>query len=351
MYSGLMSTDLEGKITELNPAGASILGYQPAQLRATGLREILAELQSSSAVPGDVATPQIRREITYTHPRGERRILGISESPLVVPELGAVGYVYNFQDLTEEKRREAEYRAKDRLASLGRLAAVIAHEIRNPLASIAGSVKLLRDVADLDDDRVKLIGIVSRESERLNKLASDFLLYSREQRFEFRDVDVVRLLEETLLLVEHHPSFGSAYRLERKLPRHPVIVCADADKIRQVFWNICDNSLKAMRQGGTLSAEIQDGDGRNVRVTLSDTGIGFTNAQLEKLFEPFQPGFDNGTGLGLAIVYQIVEGHRGRIQVESTRGKGARFLIVLPRVQPKASSEQPHFAGSAALAS
>jgi signal transduction histidine kinase len=118
--------------------------------------------------------------------------------------------------------------------------------------------------------------------------------------------------------------------LKRKLPSHPVLAWADADKVRQVFWNICDNSLKAMPQGGTLTAEIQGENSQIVCVVLADTGIGFSKAQIEKLFEPFQPGFANGTGLGLAIVYQIVEGHHGKIQVGSTPGKGSRFLIELP---------------------
>src|SRR5712692_7764225 len=281
MHSGLMSTDLEGTITELNPAGAAILGYRADELKGAHLWTILSALESGGRGTRDPSSPQIRKEVTYFHPRGGQRILGISESPLVIPETGVVGYVYNFQDLTEEKRREAEYRAKDRMASLGRLSAGIAHEIRNPLASIAGSVKLLQDMANLDEDQAKLISIVRRESERLNKLVSDFLLYSRDQRFEFRDVDVVNLLEETLLLVEHHPLFSPGCRLERKFPRRAVMVCADADKIRQVFWNICDNSLKAMMdQGGTLAAEIEESSSSNVRVVLSDTGIGFTSAQL-----------------------------------------------------------------------
>src|SRR5205807_7669040 len=114
--------------------------------------------------------------------------------------------------------REAEYRAKDRMATLGRLSAAIAHEIRNPLASIAGSVKLLESLAELNEDRAKLIAIVSRESDRLNKLISDFLAYSRPQRFEFHDADLVNLLEETLLLVEHHPLFHPACRVERRVP-------------------------------------------------------------------------------------------------------------------------------------
>ncbi|MGD0225405.1 MAG: ATP-binding protein [Terriglobia bacterium] len=330
MREGLLSTDLEGAITELNPAGAEILGRQFDELRGGPVDVVFRGLADDHFSSPGAALPLTRQEITYLHPRTGPRIIGVSLSPLMVPTIGGVGYVYNFQDLTEEKRREAEYRTKDRMATLGRMAAGIAHEIRNPLASIAGSVKLLQSISELDEDQAKLITIVSRESERLNKLASDFLLYARDQRFEFHRVDVVNLLEETLLMVEHHPLFSPAIHIDRKLPRRPVNMLADADKLRQVFWNICDNSLKAMPEGGTLTAQAEE-VGKRVRVVLGDTGIGFTSVQLDKVFEPFQSGFSEGTGLGLALVYQIIRAHQGSIQVDSQPGKGARFVIDLPR--------------------
>ncbi|MGH9454690.1 MAG: sensor histidine kinase, partial [Terriglobia bacterium] len=181
------------------------------------------------------------------------------------------------------------------------------------------------------DDQAKLIDIVNRESSRLDKLVSQFLTYSREQRYEFRPVDLVNLLDETLLLLEQHPRFNKGFLIQRNFPQRPVTISADADKMRQVFWNICDNSLKAMPDGGRLTAEIADEPGREVQVTLADTGVGFSAEQLERIFEPFQPKFRNGTGLGLAIVYQIIQGHHGRIQVNSKQGEGSRFLIRIPR--------------------
>ncbi len=338
MREGLLSTDLEGAITELNPAGEEILGHRIEELRGRNIETIFRgwvdEIPSS-----DASSPLARQEITYRHLLRGHRILGVSSSPLVIPAVGIVGHVYNFQDLTEQKRREAEYRTKDRMATLGRMAAGIAHEIRNPLASIAGSVKLLHSIGQLDEDQENLIAIVSRESERLNKLVSDFLLYSRDMHFEFHRVNVVTMLNETLLLVEHHPLFSPQVHIQRKFPEHDVTLLADADKLRQVFWNICDNALKAMPDGGSLTAEVEE-EGERVRVALGDTGFGFTPAQLEKVFEPFQSGFSKGTGLGLALVYQIIRGHKGSIEVESEQGKGARFMISLPRETVSAASGQ-----------
>jgi len=331
MRGGLITIDLGGSIQDLNPAGATILGLEPVEIVGKGILTILPSLQGGESSATSLA-PITRREIPYRHPRKEEeRILGISASPLEVPETGIMGYIYTFQDLTDEKRREAEYRAKDRMATLGRMASGIAHEIRNPLASIAGSVKLLQSIVDLNEDQAKLIDIVRRESGRLDRLVSNFLAYSREQQFEFQSVDLVNLIEETLILLQQHPMFGRGCTINRSLPAHPMMASVDADKMRQVFWNICDNALKAMPQGGTLTASIEDGTGQDIRVVFTDTGVGIASGQLDRLFEPFDSRFSNGTGLGLAIVHRIVKAHHGHVRVDSEPGKGTRLSIELPR--------------------
>jgi len=343
MRDGLVSTNLEGLVSELNGSGAAILGLKPEELRGKPIQSLFPSLQTGSLSNHVAYAFPTRQEVVYLNPRAERRILGVSVSPLMVPEIGVVGFVYNFQDLTEEKSREAEYRTKDRMATLGRMAAGIAHEIRNPLASITGSVKLLQSISSLDEDQSKLIEIVSSESKRLNKLVSDFLLYCRDQRHEPQQVDVVNVIEETLVLLSHHPLFGANIRVAKRLPAGPLTIWADADKLRQVFWNISDNALKAMPEGGELRVQVEEASERMVRVTVSDTGVGFTEQQLEKVFEPFQSGFSGGTGLGLAIVYQIMQGLRGTIQVESKAGKGARIVLELPKQPTPVVAEQVRF--------
>jgi len=331
MRDGLLTTDLEGVVSELNGSGAAILGLKPEESRGKLIQSFFPGLQTGTVSFPSANACSARQEVAYVSPRAEKRVLGVSVSPLMVPAIGVAGFVYNFQDLTEEKRREAEYWTKDRMATLGRLAAGIAHEIRNPLASITGSVKLLQSISRLDEDQTKLIEIVSHESERLNKLVSDFLLYCRDQRHEPQKVDLVKVIEETLVLLSHHPLFGGNVRVEKHFPSRLPTVWADPDKLRQVFWNISDNALKAMPDGGVLTVLAEEAGERTVRVTLSDTGIGFSEQQLEKVFEPFQPGFSGGTGLGLAIVYQIMQGVGGAVRVESKAGQGTRFILELPK--------------------
>ena len=341
MRDGLVSTNLEGLVSELNSSGATILGLKPEDLRGKPIPALFPGLHTGTLSFPAANNFPTRQEVGYVNPRGEHRTLGVSVSPLMVPDIGVVGFVYNFQDLTDEKRRETEYRTKERMATLGRMAAGIAHEIRNPLASITGSVKLLQTLSRMDDDQTKLIEIVSHESERLNKLVSDFLLYCRDQRYELQQVDLLKVIEETLVLLSNHPLFGDKIRVERRFPAGPLNVWADPDRLRQVFWNISDNALKAMPAGGTLTVQAEEAGAKSVRIILADTGIGFTEQQLEKVFEPFQPGFQGGTGLGLAIVYQIMQGLGGTVRLDSSAGKGARFVLELPKRAAPILAVQP----------
>jgi two-component system, NtrC family, sensor histidine kinase PilS len=325
--SGLITTGLDGRITLVNGAAQRLLERTPAELVDTPVHKLFLD-----PLP-NLESQQAHGEVRFDAPTKFRKTVRVRVATLTVPERGDLGYVYVLDDLTEIRRLEREVRMQDRLAAVGRLAAAIAHEIRNPLTSIAGSVSMLSGVPEMNEDHRRLLDIVTRESQRLNSIITDFLAYSRTKQYHFDKVDLVQLVEDTLTLMQHRMTAeNTGISIERRFAGSQAWTIADGDKIKQVFWNFCENAVRAMKGGGGLTVTLES-FGEDWQIGFTDTGAGMSPQQIEKIFEPFQSNFEGGTGLGLAIVYQIVQAHGGKVWARSKPGQGTTFVLRLHRLE------------------
>ncbi|PYS54802.1 MAG: hypothetical protein DMG13_06785 [Acidobacteria bacterium] len=318
LASGIVTTDLEGRIYLFTRAAEDITKYRAEQALRLTIWEVFPGMlrQISSA----------RFEIPTTRHDGRSIHLRFAVSPVMIDEKNTAGYVWCFDDVTELRVLEQQVRQKEQMAAIGAMSAGIAHEIRNPLASIVGSFNLLKTDLNLSSDQHQLVDIITRETERLNRTITEFLSYARPASPKRSAVELSGLISETVQLMRNSPELKPSHKIETRL--RAVKAEVDESMMRQVFYNLASNAFKAMPEGGTLTIGLEARNG-NARIRFEDTGIGLGEEDVKKLFVPFNSSFRNGTGLGLPIVYQIVNAHNGSIAVKSRKGMGTTFVIDL----------------------
>jgi len=333
--SGLVTTDLDGRITYCNRAAERIAQVQAAAVVGVAFNEVfrLPAGLDPWRDPKTLAGAPLRLEGLIAG-RGDDHLLGMTFSPLHDDRDRVAGVICAFQDLTRIRQMEQQVRRSDRLAAIGELAAGMAHEIRNPLASLSGSITMLKEELQLDGMGRELMEIVTGEIFRLDALITDFLGFASPREPLVCPTDLGTLARETATLLRQSHQGSLRVEVTEKADL-PVVAEVDPDLVRQVFWNLSRNAIEAMPGGGLLEIVVT-GAIDTVTVAFADSGGGIPAAAMPKIFTPFFSTKERGTGLGLAIVFKIVEAHLGRVDVESVPGRGTTVRVVFPVRQPEA---------------
>ncbi len=332
--SGIMTVDLGGRIKTFNRAAMEITGLASRDALEKSIDEIFPDFsRGMEDFKGGAGDPSAQRIEVVLSSNGNDTILGFSVYPLIDPEGNGIGRIFIFQDLTSIKEMEREIERSRRLALMGEMSAILAHELRSPLASISGSIRLLIDGLDLKDSDRKLMEIILMGKDQLENLVRDFLLFARPDTADRCVLDIGDLIDEVI---------GSA-RVSLGRNRDVDMIknlCAENEvygnrgEIRQAVWNLVLNAFQAMPGGGTLEIEtwtaVDKSNRRLLEISVSDTGCGIEETQMSKVHEPFYTTKEKGTGLGLAIVNRIITSHDGEFRIESDPGEGTRCTIVLP---------------------
>jgi two-component system sensor histidine kinase PilS (NtrC family) len=317
--SGLFTTDRYGNVLIFNRTAEEITGTKKEFVTSRGIATALPFL----SFPFEEG----RREVAVETGDNGQKIIGLTVSVLRDASGQETGFIGIFQDLTLFKSLEAEIKQKEKWAAIGELSANIAHEIRNPLASMRGSIEMLRDEKISPKHKEKLMGIALKEMERLNNIITDFLTYSSSRPLETRRADIHLLLDETLSLLKNVEQNKGNISINKGF-EGPLMAKVDPQKIRQVFWNLGINAVESMKEGGELTVSTKKEKGL-ITITFADTGPGIQPSRIEKIFYPFFTTKDEGTGLGLSIAYRIIEEHNGRLTVRSVPGIKTTFEIIL----------------------
>lgn len=333
LNSGLLTVDAGGRIIFFNPAAERILGYREEEVKGMRCDEVFAERMpdlASDLLDGlRCVASHPRREINVR--MAEQRLipLGLSTSILNDEGGGLRGVIAIFSDLTDAKRMESKVRAADRLAAVGELSASIAHEIRNPLAAISGSVEVLNNELRLQGENARLMQLIVKESHRLSRILSEFLQYARIDRPAYNKVELCHLINEVLQILHHHSSFRRDIRLDFESDGSIAYVVGDEDLIKQLLLNLAVNALEALEEkGDELTFRLAvDPVGRIVELYVQDNGPGIAAEHTKQVYQPFFSTKKQGTGLGLAIVHRICSAMKVDVSFDSQLDHGTTFRL------------------------
>jgi two-component system sensor histidine kinase PilS (NtrC family) len=350
---GLVSLDTKGRIILFNPAAERIFRVTAGQMIGRDIIDALPFLNGhleneSGLMEQNPNRSQTFLDLPYRLPDEKELFLRLSISPLSLPEVDQKGRIIFLQDITEMKKIEEEMKKVEGLALIGELAAGIAHEIRNPMASISGSIQMLKENLDKDAVNSRLMNIVLREINRLNHLVNDFLIFARPKQAEVEHFNLNDLIRDSLELFRNSENWTHKIKVEADFPEN-IELESDPEQIRQILWNLFLNATEAMPKGGELhihagrvdEMEIFHDEDAMIKITVRDTGKGFSDNALSHLFTPFFTTKDGGSGLGLATVKRIVEGLKGKVYGKNHPDGGAEISIFLHSLPFPAEAASP----------
>ena len=322
--SGLITADEEGRIIGLNRAARDILRDRTDSLLSRPLSTVLPGYEKRPE-----SEPPRRAEAAGRRADGTEFPMGYMMNALVDAEGNSSGLLLAFQDLTEIKNLKDQAEQAQRLAVLGQLATGLAHEIRNPLSSISGSVEMVREGNALGPEDRRLLGIVISEVDRLNALVTTMLQVGRPSQIQPKPHDLRALVSDVVAVARGDATQSNGLCIEESAPNDPLIATVDPDRMRQVVWNLVKNAVQASPHRGTVEVRTGRDNMGHAFLEVADEGQGIDDAQRERLFDMFYSGRSHGVGLGLALVKQIVDQHEARIEIVDRPDAGTCFRVTL----------------------
>jgi two-component system sensor histidine kinase PilS (NtrC family) len=361
MVTGLMTTDLEGRVTSVNIASENITGYLVDESIGKYCYELLKmdELSRLFIYKGDNISMPYHMEGECLRKDGDTVLISLKISHLISQEADpkknmeqqVEGYICVFEDRTEIHDMEEKMKQSEQMAAVGKFSAGLAHEIRNPLASLSGSIQVLQQTLEVDEDQQRLMNIVIKETERVNDIVSDFLSYAQPRKNKPTVIDLTQLLQDIVILMKNSNEYDPSINIQLVAPPDHIIIQSEEAQIKQMIWNLCINGIQAMDKSGNLTMTLKKVEGyqhkkfktnrRGVVIIVEDQGRGIPLDEQETIFDPFFTTREEGVGLGLPTVKQIVGRFAGHIGVESEPGHGTCFDVFLPQERSLLSSRDP----------